>query len=97
MSDKKHIAVGDKVAVDLRASHGGGVDELFVIGEMKYSTEHGRVWLLATETAIGMPVGAHALTVVSSGHSADCRRWRDRYESRYPGCMKPLADTPSLT
>lgn len=93
------LRFGDYVSYDLRASRGGDIEHDYVLGHMNYSKLGGRfkkdrgVALLGGPKHLGMPINAGHCTVVSRGHEAECKVWRDRYESQYPGKLWPLGET----
>lgn len=74
---------GDLVRYDLRASHGGDVEEAFVIGEPFYS-ENGSHIVLADHLEVGMPINAGHCTLVSAGHTDQCQAFLDRWRAKFP-------------
>ena len=72
--------------------HGCDPDSAYVVGEMAYS-ENGKTVLIAGEKWDGMPIHEMHCSVGSKGHDEIAQRLRDRYEEKYPGCLKPHAVT----
>lgn len=79
----------DLVEVDLRASHGGKRERLYVVGAMAYSAD---VLLVASDATVGMPVNKGNCELISEGHNERARYYRKRYMKRYPQSLRPLRE-----
>lgn len=81
---------GDFVEYDLRESHGGDIEQSYVIGEMKYSDDWSHVLLACPKYRAGMPIHSGHCKVLSSGHEAICEPLRGAYLKAWPKALKPL-------
>lgn len=81
------MKIGDIVRYDLTASHGGEVETAICCGTMAYGDD---VVLLATESAIGMPINEGHCRVIIGRDVFAGGRYRNRYLQRFPAALKPL-------
>ena len=79
---------GDLIEYDLRASHGGKIEQAYVLVEMHYSEEGSHV-LVGTEEFQGMPIHSGHCKVISRGHESICEPLRERYLAQFPDGLKP--------
>ena len=68
----------------------GGTGEGFVLGEMAYSKPTSVVILLGDFDKLGMPIAAGHCTVSDRADPTSAPRLRLRYDTRFPGALKPL-------
>lgn len=81
---------GDLVEYDLRESHGGNVEQSYVIGEMTYSDDRSHVLLACPKYPHGMPIHSGHCNILSSGHEAICAPLRAAYLKDWPNALKAV-------
>lgn len=83
------MKVGDWVTYQLEG-YGNNNGQGVVIGEMRYSTEKSVVILIADKNTLGMPINVKWCRTKSITDLPSAMEYRNRYEQRFPGHLKPL-------
>lgn len=79
-----------KIGNIVQWNYNGRVGEGYCVGEMRYSTDKGKVICIATEEHLGMPVGLKWCRVAEEGDLKKALELRRRYDARLPGHMKEI-------